>query len=119
VNAIWGAVSGAVPLTGNFSGFYSFPCATKLNIALSFGGPAWPISDSDLNIGTVSSGQCLGAIFDITAGSSVKPSDGTPQWIVGDTFLKNVYAVFRSNPPAVGFAQLSSVAGGSSARDYA
>jgi hypothetical protein len=27
---------------------------------------------------------------------------------------KNVYTVFRSNPPAVGFAQLSSAAGGSS-----
>lgn len=26
---------------------------------------------------------------------------------------KNVYAVFRQNPPAVGFAQLSSAAGGS------
>ena len=24
VNAIWGAVSGAVQLTGNFTGFYSF-----------------------------------------------------------------------------------------------
>lgn len=24
VNAIWGAVSGAVPLTGNMSGFYAF-----------------------------------------------------------------------------------------------
>jgi cathepsin D len=113
VNAIWGAVSGAEPLTGNFTGFYSFPCNTQLSIAISFGGPAWPISINDLNIGTVSSGQCLGAIFDITAGSTVKPTTGTPQWIVGDTFLKNVYSVFRSNPPAVGFAQLSAVAGSS------
>jgi hypothetical protein len=24
VNAIWGAVSGATPLTGNMSGYYSF-----------------------------------------------------------------------------------------------
>jgi len=112
-------------------------CNTQLTIALSFGGPAWPISLSDLNLGTVSSGRCLGGIFDITAGSNVKPSPGTPQWIVGDTFLvrifcysdlsgiltgcfffnliqKNVYTVFRSNPPAVGFAQLSNAAGGSS-----
>ena len=113
-------------------------CNTQLTIAISFGGPAWPISLADLNLGTVSSGRCLGAIFDITAGSNVKPSPGTPQWIVGDTFLvriflllwsfrkpdwsffffnliqKNVYTVFRSNPPAVGFAQLSNAAGGSS-----
>ncbi|KAF8494617.1 acid protease [Russula emetica] len=114
VNAIWGAVSGSVPLSGNMSGFYSFPCDAQLNIAMSFGGPAWPISIADLNLGTVSDGNCLGAIFDITAGSNVKPTPGTPQWIVGDTFLKNVYTVFRSNPPSVGFAQLSSAAGGSS-----
>lgn len=117
--------------------YLSPACNTKLNIAISYGGPAWPISDTDLNLGAVSSGLCLGAIFDITAGSNVKPTSGTPEWIVGDTFLvrfflilwsfshpdqsvfstrtqKNVYTVFRSNPPAVGFAQLSSAAGGSS-----
>lgn len=77
-------------------------CSTKLNIAMSFGGPAWPISDDDLNVGTVSSGHCLGAIFDITAGSSVKPSSGTPQWIVGDTFLVRVFFAnlpYRSDFP--------------------
>jgi cathepsin D len=113
VNAIWGAVSGAVPLSGNMTGFYAFPCNSQLSIAISFGGPAWPISLADLNLGSVSNGLCLGAIFDITAGSNVKPTPGTPQWIVGDTFLKNVYTVFRSNPPAVGFAQLSSGSSGS------
>jgi hypothetical protein len=28
-------------------------------------------------------------------------------WIVGASFLKNVYSVFRYNPLAIGFAQLS------------
>jgi cathepsin D len=114
VNAIWGAVSGAVPLSGNMTGFYAFPCDSQVAVAISFGGPAWPISVADLNVGTVSNGRCLGAIFDISAGSNVKPTSGTPAWIVGDTFLKNVYTVFRFNPAAVGFAQLSTAAGGSS-----
>jgi len=115
VDAIWGAVSGAVKLTGNDLGFYSFPCDTPLNIAISFGGPAWPVSNTDMNLGTItgSPGQCRGAIFDITAGADAQ-SPNNPVWIVGDTFLKNVYSVFRSSPPAVGFAQLSSIAGGSS-----
>jgi cathepsin D len=113
VNAIWGAVSGAVPLTGNLSGFYAFPCNAQLSIAISFGGPAWPISPADLNVGPVSNGRCLGAIFDISGGDNVKPGSGTPDWIVGDTFLKNVYSVFRSNPPAVGFAQLATDSSGS------
>jgi hypothetical protein len=39
-------------------------------------------------------------------------SSGSPiSWIVGATFLKNVYSVYRYNPPAVGFAQLSGSAG--------
>ncbi|KAI0293237.1 aspartic peptidase domain-containing protein [Russula brevipes] len=112
VKAFWGAVSGAVALSGNLTGFYAFPCATQVSVSISFGGPSWPINPADMNLGTVKSGQCLGAIFDI--GSSVSPGSITPSWIVGDTFLKNVYSVYRaSNPPAVGFAQLSDAAGGS------
>jgi cathepsin D len=114
VDAIWGAVSGSQALTGNLTGYFAFPCSTKLSIAISFGGPSWPISLDDLNLGTISNGQCLGAIFDITQGSNVTPGQGNPSWIIGDTFLKNVYSVFRANPPAVGFAQLSNAAGGSS-----
>lgn len=72
--------------------FLSPACGSKLNIAISFGGPAWPINDDDLNVGTISSGHCLGAIFDITAGSNVKPSSGTPSWIVGDTFLVRIFS---------------------------
>jgi len=113
VNAIWRAVPNSAALTGNMTGFFSFPCNTQLTIALSFGGPSWPISMADLNLGTVSAGQCLGGIFDLGAGTNVKPQPGEPSWIVGDTFLKNVYSVFRANPPAVGFAQLSDAAGGS------
>jgi cathepsin D len=45
-----------------------------------------------MNLGTLSNGACLGAIFDITAGSNVKPSASTPQWIVGDTFLVRIFA---------------------------
>lgn len=62
-------------------------CSTQLSIAISFGGPAWPISISDLNLGTVGDGRCLGAIFDITQGTNVPPGSATPAWIVGDTFL--------------------------------
>jgi cathepsin D len=48
--------------------------------------------------------QCLGAFFELETGTSA------PSWIVGDTFLKNVYSVFRYDPPSIGFAKLSAVA---------
>ena len=64
--------------------------------------------------------MCLGAFFSLEEGSTTvegaNPSDG-PAWIIGDTFLKNVYSIFRyDNPRAVGFAQLSEIAKGLS--DY-
>ncbi|KAH8980926.1 acid protease, partial [Lactarius hatsudake] len=114
VNAIWAAVPGAVALGGNLTGSFAFPCNTDLSISMSFGGPSWPISLADMNLGTVGNGRCLGAIFDITQGTNVTLGEGNPAWIIGDTFLKNVYSVFRASPPAVGFAQLSNAAGGSS-----
>ncbi|CAK5272955.1 unnamed protein product [Mycena citricolor] len=109
VSAIWAAVDGASPLSASIGqGYYQFPCSTNVSVTLSFGGKAWPISPEDMNLGPIQQGSsfCVGAIFDLTLGSQA--SSGSPGWVVGDTFLKNVYTVFRQNPASVGFAQLSS-----------
>jgi len=71
---------------------------------MSFGGRTWAINPADFRLAQISNSQCLGAFFQLTTGSSAPP------WIVGDTFLKNVYSVYRYDPPAVGFAELSPVA---------
>jgi len=110
VTAIWSSVPGAQPLTDQMPGFWSFPCDPNLSISMSFGGPSWPISAADLSLGTNTAGLCVGAIFDLQQGTTNSASDTS--WIVGDTFLKNVYTIFQANPPAVGFAQLSAAAGG-------
>lgn len=110
---VWSQVSGSVALTGEYEGLYAFPCTTDVTVTISFGGSAWTIDPADMNIGSVPSSisgstsqLCAGGIFDI--GTSVGSGAGVPTWIVGDTFLKNVYSVFRANPAAVGFAQLAS-----------
>ena len=36
-----------------------------------------------------------------------RPSGQPVDWIVGASFLKNVYSVFRYNPTAIGFAALA------------
>ncbi|KAH9484944.1 Pepsin A [Psilocybe cubensis] len=117
VAAIWAAVPGSSPSLEN-PGFFGFPCTTDVAVTVSFGGKAWPISSQDMNTGPDQPGSstCLGAIFDLTMGTNIPASSGNPSWVFGDTFLKNVYTVFRaSSPPAVGFAQLSSLAGGTGA----
>ncbi|KAF7369214.1 Peptidase A1 domain-containing protein [Mycena venus] len=109
VNAIWAAVPNAGPVQQQGGeGFFQFPCSTEVSITLSFGGQAWPISSEDMNLGEVEQGSsmCVGAIFDISLGADTGSSG--PSWVIGDTFLKNVYSVFRQNPMSVGFAQLGS-----------
>jgi len=115
VQKIWAQVPGATPMGSDMAGFFSFPCKTNVQVSISFGGQLWPINSADMNLGTAGSGgQCVGGIFDLSAGSNAGGGEGNPNWVVGDTFLKNVYTVFRSAPPSVGFAQLSDAAGGSS-----
>ncbi|EIN11517.1 acid protease [Punctularia strigosozonata HHB-11173 SS5] len=116
VTNFWSTVPGSQSLGGSNQGFWSYPCSTKLNATLNFGGRDWPISEEDMQFQQLDQkGEtCQGALFDISAGSNLPSGSGNPAWIVGDTFLKNVYTVFRaSNPPAVGFAELSTTAGGS------
>ncbi|KAH9892731.1 acid protease [Cubamyces lactineus] len=114
VRAIYEAIPGSAEVP-SMQGFFSYPCSTDVQVSLAFGGKSWPISSADMNLGRISASMCVGGIFDLSLGSDVSGGGGNPVWVVGDTFLKNVYSVFRSNPAAVGFAQLSDAAGGSSA----
>ncbi|OJA13873.1 hypothetical protein AZE42_12977, partial [Rhizopogon vesiculosus] len=105
ISDIWAQVPGSMALDGNYTGLYAFPCNTSITVSMSFGGTDWGISPVDMNVGTVTSDMCAGAIFD----AGILNDDGVGDlWLVGDTFLKNVYSVFRAEPPAVGFAQLAS-----------
>ncbi|KAH8116621.1 acid protease [Phellopilus nigrolimitatus] len=112
VEAVYAQIPNFQRQTGNLAGFFSFrasiqQCSTTVNVTMNFGSRTWAISAADFNLGAVDSSgtQCLGGIFDLDAGTT---------WVIGDTFLKNVYSVFRFSPPSVGFAQLSDAAGGGS-----
>jgi cathepsin D len=104
IQAIYAQIPNSQPATGEWAGYYSFPCSTTVNVELSFGGATWSISPADFAFTQTSSTECIGAFFEASTGA------GAPSWIIGDAFLKNVYSVFRYNPPSVGFASLSSVA---------
>ena len=121
VAALYAQIPNTVAGTGNYEGYYlyrallllpyycvltpkkmvSMACSPSVNVAFSFGGQSWSISPVDFKLTQISSGQCVGSIF-VFAGSS-----NGPGWIIGDTFLKNVYSVFRANPASVGFAALA------------
>src|ERR1700722_9047186 len=97
---IYAQVPGSKMGTG---GNWMIPCGTEVTVSMSFGGPQWQMSAGDFNTGIEGNeSMCVGAFF-----SMPESSVGPPYWVVGDSFLKNVYSVFRFKPPAVGFAQLS------------
>lgn len=96
---IYAQIPGAQPGTGDLDGYYVYPCSTKVTVSLKFGGTDYSINSTDFSRPTDSSGTtCFGAFFPLDLGG------GPVQWVVGDSFLKNVYSVYRSQPPAVGFA---------------
>ncbi|RDX49668.1 acid protease [Lentinus brumalis] len=107
IAALYAQIPGSEALTGDNAGYYTYPCDTNVTVTMKFGNSsiAWPISNADFLLMQVSGNSCVGGFFQLdTSGSSAPP------WIIGDTFLKNVYSVFRASPAAVGFAQLSSTA---------
>ncbi|KAI9067956.1 acid protease [Trametes sanguinea] len=107
ISALYDAIPGSQALTGQNAGYWTYPCSTDVNVTLRFGSSSvsWPVSNEDFLLEQASQDTCVGAFFALnTSGTSA------PAWIVGDTFLKNVYTVFRASPASVGFAQLSDTA---------
>lgn len=93
---------GGQAMTGQLAGYYEFPCNNVPKVSFKWGGKAWAISESSFNLGLVSTGSsmCVGAIAaqDLSLGDDV--------WLLGDSFMTEVYTVFDMNNNQVGFAQL-------------
>jgi len=105
IRAIYSAIPGAAAMSSSqYQGLYQFPCRSVPNVTLQYGGLKYSIAAADMSLGsfTRDTSMCTGAFFEMDI-SSQSPI----QWIVGASFLKNVYSVYRYNPPAIGFAQLS------------
>ncbi|KAI0828864.1 acid protease [Trametes gibbosa] len=94
VDAIFQNITGAIP-TDNADGSNGFgyivPCDTKVNVSLVFAGLQYPIHPIDMIIlNTAPNGTfyCTGAF------SYSNENDGIDDWLVGATFLRNVYSLF-------------------------
>ncbi|KAJ6533037.1 aspartic peptidase domain-containing protein [Mycena capillaripes] len=88
------SVPAAVPSIAH-PGFFQFPCTTKIDISISFGGRSWPINPVDMNLGpiAVGSSQCFGAIYELSPGITAVNTTGGPNWVIGATFLR-----FQTHP---------------------
>ncbi|KAJ7600782.1 acid protease [Mycena floridula] len=85
------------------NGLYSYPCNSTSVVAFSWGGQEWSISADDFNLGATAQGSsdCVGSL----AGQDLGLGDDV--WLLGDSFMKNVYTAFSFEKDAVGFAALA------------
>ncbi|KAL6310458.1 acid protease [Sparassis latifolia] len=83
-------------------GYYQFPCTATPSVSFSWGGKSWTISAANFNLGQTHTGstQCVGALSGQNLGL------GNNVWLLGDSFMKNVYTAFSFDKAAVGFATL-------------
>ncbi|CBQ72960.1 related to extracellular aspartic proteinase [Sporisorium reilianum SRZ2] len=85
-------------------GGYTIPCTTTAQVALTFGGVQFPIDTRDMLFLPVDSndleGDCVSAI---SAGNVGQKNE----WLVGATFLKNVYFATNTKANKIGLAKLN------------
>ncbi|THU91893.1 aspartic protease [Dendrothele bispora CBS 962.96] len=101
VKELYGKVNGS----GSYNdarGLFFYPCKTPPSFTFNWGGKEWEISADNLNLGAADNtgNNCVGSIAaqDIGLGDNV--------WLLGDTFMRNVYSTFDFDTNQIGFAEL-------------
>ncbi|TEA17663.1 Aspartic-type endopeptidase ctsD [Colletotrichum sidae] len=75
---------------------YTVPCDSDKKVTFTFSGVSYTISPKDWRSVPSPDGVCTSNIY----GHEVVPG----AWLLGDVFLKNVYAVFDKDQKRIGFA---------------
>ncbi|PWZ02381.1 acid protease [Testicularia cyperi] len=99
------AIHAAIPgSAADGQGGYTIPCTTSAQVTFTFGGTAFPIDTRDLLFLPLDendlTGDCVSAI---SAGDVGQRN----QWLLGATFLKNVYFATNSQADAIGLGMLA------------
>ncbi|KAL7917931.1 aspartic peptidase domain-containing protein [Trichoderma austrokoningii] len=83
---------------------WTVPCDTTTPLVATFSGVDFAISPKDWVSPKDSTGKCTSNVYgyEVVQGS----------WLFGDTFLKNVYAVFDKDQKRIGFAKRTSTTTG-------
>jgi hypothetical protein len=97
LNAIFDLIPGSRGYQNDIYREYEVPCDTTAPIYFTFSGVKYEISARDW-VMRKSDDKCVGNLYAQVEGGL------KGQWLVGDTFLKNVYTVFDGDKMRIGFA---------------
>jgi hypothetical protein len=97
LQAIFDLIPGSRGYQNDLYREYEVPCDTKTPIALTFSGVKYEISAKDW-VMRKTDDKCIANLYAQIKGGL------KGEWLVGDTFLKNVYTVFDGDKMRIGFA---------------
>lgn len=92
VAKIYNMIDGATTSNGEI---FNVPCDSNDELAITFSGRRHIISAKDWRSGPNENGQCTGNFYGYEVVANA--------WLLGDVFLKNVYAVFDVDKKQIGF----------------
>lgn len=76
-----------------------YDCDSPPTVTFNYGGKRVTLSDDTVSFGTTNDGSCVLSVV----GGDV----GIDAWVVGDSFIRNVYTVFDMGNTRVGFANMA------------
>ncbi|WVQ71263.1 hypothetical protein IAR50_000789 [Cryptococcus sp. DSM 104548] len=97
------------------NGMYSIPCTTNQAVSMTFGNIAFNIDARDMIFQPLTNdltGDCLSSL----SAGTIKDDD---TWLLGDTFLKNVYMTTNADDGTVQLSARTDTPGSSSANNAA
>lgn len=82
---------------------FTLPCTTNATLAFTFAGVTFPIRPADLSFLPVDSNDPLGECMSAISAGNIGDAN---EWLVGDTFLKNVYFATSVKTNSIGLGRL-------------
>lgn len=85
-------------------GGYTIPCNTTQQLAFSFGGQLWPLRSEDMIFLPVDENDLQGQCISALSGGAVGADN---EWLLGASFLKNVYFATNAKENVIGLGLLA------------
>ncbi|OKL58785.1 hypothetical protein UA08_05686 [Talaromyces atroroseus] len=101
-SALHALIPGSTAAGDNFE----IPCSTNTTVQFTFSGVSYSVSSQDY-VGSATNSSGTTCYSNIIGVQTLGPDD----WLLGDTFMKNVYSVFDFDQNRIGFASRNGTAG--------